>query len=43
MHYSRKILYYWTKDGGIHPLLGILVFGALLVDTFCEDFTDGGL
>lgn len=41
MHYSRKILYYWTKDGCIHPLLCILAFATLLVDAFCEDFTDG--
>lgn len=40
MHYSRKILYYWTKDGCIHPLLCILVFATLLVDAVCEDFTD---
>lgn len=38
MHYSRKILYYWTKNGYIQHLLLIPVFATLLLDVFCEDF-----
>lgn len=40
MYYSRQTLYYWTKDGCIHPSLCILVYMALLVHALCEDFTD---